>query len=190
MFSCLSTAVVGQGFVAVNITFENTAGPINHQAVAVRNGADLSTFYSCSFHGYTYTRSDNSTENATFMAQSNSYLETQQQFSRILTYTQNSLYKISSTQSQNKALEGVLEDCLRPKFHRWVRESVRMKRMVGSSYAEFNNMGPGSNTSGRVTRPGFHVIDAIDAANFTVSAFLLGDNWLPQTGVPYFSGLL
>ncbi|KAF3622129.1 hypothetical protein FXO38_31442 [Capsicum annuum] len=44
--------VVGQGFVAVNITFENTAGPINHQAVAVRNGADLSTFYSCSFHGY------------------------------------------------------------------------------------------------------------------------------------------
>ncbi|KAH0661042.1 hypothetical protein KY290_027011 [Solanum tuberosum] len=52
MFLLLSTAVVGQGFVAVNITFSNTAGAINHQAVAVRNGADLSTFYSCSFQGY------------------------------------------------------------------------------------------------------------------------------------------
>ena len=45
-------AVVGKGFVAVNITFRNTAGAIKHQAVAVRNGADMSTFYSCSFEGY------------------------------------------------------------------------------------------------------------------------------------------
>ncbi|KAJ1402377.1 Pectinesterase, catalytic [Sesbania bispinosa] len=45
-------AVVGQGFVAVNITFRNTAGPSKHQAVALRSGADMSTFYSCSFEGY------------------------------------------------------------------------------------------------------------------------------------------
>ncbi|EOY11548.1 hypothetical protein QUC31_009425 [Theobroma cacao] len=51
-FNSATFAVVGKGFVAVNITFRNTAGPIKHQAVAVRNGADMSTFYSCSFEGY------------------------------------------------------------------------------------------------------------------------------------------
>ncbi|KAG4928615.1 hypothetical protein JHK85_055101 [Glycine max] len=48
----IAEAVVAQGFVAMNITFRNTAGPSKHQAVAVRNGADMSTFYSCSFEGY------------------------------------------------------------------------------------------------------------------------------------------
>ncbi|OMP03257.1 Pectinesterase, catalytic [Corchorus olitorius] len=51
-FNSATFAVVGSGFVAVNITFRNTAGAINHQAVAVRNGADKSTFYRCSFEGY------------------------------------------------------------------------------------------------------------------------------------------
>ncbi|OVA13430.1 Pectinesterase [Macleaya cordata] len=51
-FNSATFVVVGQGFVGVNITFCNTAGPSKHQAVAVRNGADLSTFYSCSFEAY------------------------------------------------------------------------------------------------------------------------------------------
>ncbi|XP_055960892.1 uncharacterized protein LOC126671103 [Mercurialis annua] len=51
-FNSATFAVVGQGFVAVNITFRNTAGPEKHQAVAVRNGADMSAFYSCGFEGY------------------------------------------------------------------------------------------------------------------------------------------
>ena len=45
-------AVVGDRFVAVDVTFRNTAGPEKHQAVAVRNNADGSTFYRCSFEGY------------------------------------------------------------------------------------------------------------------------------------------
>lgn len=36
----------------MNITFRNTAGSNKHQAVAVRNGADMSVFYKCSFEGY------------------------------------------------------------------------------------------------------------------------------------------
>lgn len=58
-----------------------------------------------------------------------------------------------------------------------------------SYYAEFNNSGPGSDTSQRVTWPGFHIINETDAVNFTVSAFISGDAWIPQTGVPYDSGL-
>ncbi|KAK0601930.1 hypothetical protein LWI29_028871 [Acer saccharum] len=51
-FNSATFAVVGQGFVGVNMTIRNTAGAIKHQAVAVRNGADMSTFYNCSFEGY------------------------------------------------------------------------------------------------------------------------------------------
>ncbi|XP_074342434.1 putative pectinesterase/pectinesterase inhibitor 41 [Apium graveolens] len=51
-FNSAIFVVVGQGFVAVNITFRNTAGAVNHQAVAMRSRADMSTFYSYSFEGY------------------------------------------------------------------------------------------------------------------------------------------
>ncbi|KAE9589579.1 putative pectinesterase [Lupinus albus] len=51
-FQSATFAVVGEGFVAVNISFRNTAGSNKHQAVAVRNGADMSTFYNCNFEGY------------------------------------------------------------------------------------------------------------------------------------------
>ncbi|XP_027114738.1 pectinesterase-like [Coffea arabica] len=51
-FDSPTFAVTAQGFVAINITFRNTAGAIKHQAVALRSGADLSTFYKCSFEGY------------------------------------------------------------------------------------------------------------------------------------------
>ena len=44
--------MTGQGFIARGITFRNTAGPSNHQAVALRSGADLSVFYRCGFEGY------------------------------------------------------------------------------------------------------------------------------------------
>ncbi|KAF2315035.1 hypothetical protein GH714_037629 [Hevea brasiliensis] len=48
----LSPTVVGNGFIAKGITFENSAGPSKHQAVALRSGSDFSAFYQCSFVGY------------------------------------------------------------------------------------------------------------------------------------------
>ncbi|CAN1200425.1 Probable pectinesterase/pectinesterase inhibitor 41 [Linum perenne] len=51
-FNSSTFAVVSPGFVAVGITFRNTAGPTKMQAVAVRNGADMSAFFNCSFEGY------------------------------------------------------------------------------------------------------------------------------------------
>ena len=56
-------------------------------------------------------------------------------------------------------------------------------------YAEYSNTGPGSSTFNRVTWTGYHVINATDAANFTVANFLSGNTWLPSTGVPFNGGL-
>ncbi|VVB03629.1 unnamed protein product [Arabis nemorensis] len=57
-------------------------------------------------------------------------------------------------------------------------------------YAEYNNTGPGSNLTNRVTWPGYHIINASDASNFTVTNFLVGEGWIGQTGVPFVGGLI
>ncbi|KAK6132162.1 hypothetical protein DH2020_034087 [Rehmannia glutinosa] len=71
-FRSATVAVTGSGFIARGITFRNTAGPQNHQAVALRSGSDLSVFYRCGFEGYQDTLSStpnaNSTESATYTA--------------------------------------------------------------------------------------------------------------------------
>ncbi|XP_030532931.1 pectinesterase-like [Rhodamnia argentea] len=51
-FNSATVAVTGDGFIARGVTFRNTAGPQNHQAVALRSGSDLSVFYRCGFEGY------------------------------------------------------------------------------------------------------------------------------------------
>ncbi|XP_060186538.1 pectinesterase-like [Lycium barbarum] len=51
-FRSATFAVSGAGFIAKGITFENTAGPQKHQAVALLSGSDFSVFYRCSFKGY------------------------------------------------------------------------------------------------------------------------------------------
>ncbi|KAF7131712.1 hypothetical protein RHSIM_Rhsim09G0192200 [Rhododendron simsii] len=51
-YDSATVAVTGEAFVARDITFRNTAGPQNYQAVALRSGSDHSVFYRCSFEGY------------------------------------------------------------------------------------------------------------------------------------------
>ena len=228
--------MVSQGFLAVNITFRNTAGPIKHQAVAVRNGADLSTFYSCSFEGYQdtlYTHSmrqfysecdiygtvDFIFGNAAVVFQNcNLYprLPSTGQFNAITAQGRTDPNQNTGTSIHNATIKaaddlapmiGTVKTYLgRPwkEYSRTVYLQCFMDSLIDPSgwrewsgdfalntlyYAEYNNTGPGSNTSNRVTWQGYHVINATDAAHFTVSNFLDGDSWLPQTGVPYLSGL-
>ncbi|CAI9098420.1 OLC1v1035064C2 [Oldenlandia corymbosa var. corymbosa] len=45
-------SVKGRGFIGKDMTFENTAGPEKHQAVAFLSDSDQSVLYRCSFRGY------------------------------------------------------------------------------------------------------------------------------------------
>ncbi|KAF8394600.1 hypothetical protein HHK36_020814 [Tetracentron sinense] len=225
-FNSATFAVVGQGFVAVNITFRNTAGAIKHQAVAVRNGADLSTFYSCSFEGYQdtlYTHSlrqfyrecdiygtvDFIFGNAAVVLQNcNLYprLPMQGQFNAITAQgridpnqnTGTSIHNCTIRAADDLASSnGTTKTYLgRPwkEYSRTVYMQSFMDSLIDPTgwrewsgdfalstlyYAEFNNTGPGSVTTNRVTWPGYLVIDAMDAANFTVSNFIIGDDCSP-----------
>ncbi|KAJ9183673.1 hypothetical protein P3X46_007496 [Hevea brasiliensis] len=51
-FRSATFAVSGRGFIARDITFENTAGAAKHQAVALRSDSDLSVFFRCEIKGY------------------------------------------------------------------------------------------------------------------------------------------
>ncbi|KAJ0808224.1 putative pectinesterase [Helianthus annuus] len=231
-FNSATFIVTAPNFVAVNITIRNTAGAVKHQAVALRNGADLSTFYSCSFEGYQdtlYTHSlrqfyrecdiygtvDFIFGNAAVVFQNCNLYPRQPmsgQFNAITAQGRTDPGQNTGTSIQNcniRAAEdlGSTKTYLgRPwkEYSRTVYIKTFMDTLIDSAgwrewsgdfalntsyYAEFDNSGPGSDTSGRVTWPGFHIINATDAVNFTASSFVMGDEFLPQTGVPYNGGL-
>lgn len=52
-------------------------------------------------------------------------------------------------------------------------------------YGEYENYGPGSGTDGRVSWPGYRVMEYEEASNFMVSVFITGDEWLDSTSFPY-----
>ncbi|KAL0804867.1 hypothetical protein Bca101_097357 [Brassica carinata] len=51
-FHSATVAAVGERFLARDMTFQNTAGPSKHQAVALRVGSDFSAFYNCDMLAY------------------------------------------------------------------------------------------------------------------------------------------
>ncbi|KAA3458898.1 pectinesterase-like [Gossypium australe] len=58
-------------------------------------------------------------------------------------------------------------------------------------YGEYLNRGPGSNTSARVTWPGYRVINSsTEAEQFTAGAFIQGNDWLNSTDIPFSLGLV
>ncbi|KAL5812707.1 hypothetical protein ACOSQ3_027657 [Xanthoceras sorbifolium] len=51
-YNSATAGIDGFHFIARDITFINTAGPLKGQAVALRSASDLSVFYRCAFQGY------------------------------------------------------------------------------------------------------------------------------------------
>ncbi|CAO2143844.1 unnamed protein product [Urochloa humidicola] len=237
-FHTATFAVVGQGFVAMNMTFRNTAGPAKHQAVALRSGADRSAFYGCSFEAFQDTLYTHS--NRQFYRDCDVYGTVDYVFGNAGVLFQGcNFYSRLPMQGQSNTVtaQGRTESCqntgtiiqgctllpapelaantafptltyLGRPWKNFSRTMVMESNLSGLVdplgwmtwsgdlyldtlyYAEYNNTGPGADTSRRVTWPGYHVLgDASDAGNFTVTS-LFGDDWTPQTGVPFTNGLL
>ncbi|KNA19551.1 hypothetical protein SOVF_060650 [Spinacia oleracea] len=231
-FRSATVAVVGSGFMAQGVTFRNTAGPSNHQAVALRSNSDLSVFYKCSFEGYqdtlyvfsnrqyyrecdVYGTVDFIFGNAAVVMQNcNIYTRFPPAGTNTITAqgrtdpnenTGISIHncRVSSAEDQrgSKTYLG------RPwqAYSRTVFMKTYMSSIVDPKgwlewsgnfalntlyYGEYANTGPGSSTSNRVNWKGYHVLTtAAEAGKFTVGNFIAGNFWLPNTGVPYMSGL-
>lgn len=231
-------AVAGDRFIAIDVTFQNTAGPAKHQAVAVRNQADLSTFYRCSFEGYQDTLYIHSLRqfyrecdiygtvdfifgNAAAVFQNCNILArkpmphqknavTAQGRSDPNQNTGISIHNCTGDAAPDLAADlnsTTLSYLGRPwkAYSRTVYMQSYIGRFVtqvgwlewnGTAgldtlyYGEFENYGPGSDTSRRVQWPGFSVMSASEALNFTVYNFTLGWSWLPDTDIPFSGGLL
>ncbi|KAF3795721.1 putative pectinesterase/pectinesterase inhibitor 41 [Nymphaea thermarum] len=234
-FNSATLAVVGPNFIGRDFTVQNTAGPAKHQAVAVRNGADLSTFYRCSFEAYQdtlYTHSlrqfyrecdiygtvDFIFGNAAVVFQNcNLYARlpmsgqqnmfTAQGRTDPNQNTGTSIINCSISATADLSANGQIKSFLGRPWKNYSR-TVYMESVIDSVidpsgwapwsgddflstlyYGEYSNTGPGSNTSSRVTWPGYHVMSSTDASNFTVTNFVEGDVWLPATSVPFSAGL-
>ncbi|GAB4836186.1 hypothetical protein Ancab_001100 [Ancistrocladus abbreviatus] len=236
-FQSATFVVSGERFVGINMTFQNTAGPEKHQAVAVRNNADLSTFYRCSFEGYQDTLYAHSMRQ--FYRECNIYGTVDFIFGNSASVFQScNLYARKPLTNQKNAftaqgrtdpnqntgisihnctiqaapdLEMDTNSTLNYLGRPWKEYSrtVFMQSYIGSLidpigwlawngtvgldtifYGEFENYGPGANTSRRVQWPGHVLMNATEALNFTVYNLTMGDTWLPYADIPFAAGLL
>lgn len=229
-----NAAVKGPGFIARDITFENTAGPDKHQAVAFRSDSDLSVLFRCAFLGYQDTLYAHSqrqfyreckitgtvdfifgdgsavfqncqilgrkglpsqkntitaqgrkepVENTGFSIQfSNISVEPDVMPNSTLTY----LGRPWKLYSRTVIMQSYISEAIKPEG--WLEWNGNFA-LDTLYYGEYMNFGPGAGIENRVKWPGYRVMNNPQASNFTVSNFLLGNSWLPSTGVKYTAGL-
>ncbi|KAJ8438326.1 hypothetical protein Cgig2_013374 [Carnegiea gigantea] len=226
-FNSATFAVSGERFVAIGITFMNLAGPEKHQAVAVRNNADLSTFYRCSFMGYQDTLNVQSMRQFYrecdiygtidfIFGNSASVFQNCNLYARKPLLNQKSTFTAQGRSDPNQSTGISIHNCTiqaapdlaatpnmttlsylgRP-WHNYSR-TVYMQSYIGDVidpsrtvgldtifYGEFKNYGPGANTSLRMQWPGYKLMNASEAMNFTVYNFTMGDTWLPYADIPF-----
>uniref|UniRef100_A0A804QAR2 Pectinesterase n=1 Tax=Zea mays TaxID=4577 RepID=A0A804QAR2_MAIZE len=232
-FKTATFTAQGDGFMAIGMGFQNTAGAEKHQAVALLVQSDKSIFLNCKMDGF----------------QDTLYAHSKAQFYRncIISGTVDFIFGDAAAVFQNCILvlrrpmdnqqniataqgradareatgfvlqkcefqaEAALRDSGRPPIRNYLgrpwRECSRTIVMESELpdfidkagylpwngdfglktlwYAEFGNTGPGANTAGRVSWPGFKkVISKADATKFTVENFLHAQPWIDPTGTP------
>ncbi|KAL3535464.1 hypothetical protein ACH5RR_003925 [Cinchona calisaya] len=236
-YSSATFAVKGQGFIARDMTFENTAGPEKHQAVAFRSDSDLSVLYRCAIRGYQdtlyahsmrqfyrecvitgtvdflfgdgtvvfqscqiFARKGLPNQKNTITAQGRKQIDEPTgfsiQFSNI-SVEPNVLTLLNSTEtylgrpwklySRTVIMQSYISNAIKPQGWLEWNGGFALDTLF---YGEYMNYGPGAGLGGRVNWTGFHAINnSAVANNFTVGQFIVGNSWLPLTGVKYTAGL-
>ncbi|PPS20325.1 hypothetical protein GOBAR_AA00259 [Gossypium barbadense] len=192
-FRSATVAAVGDGFMAQDIWFQNTAGPQKHQAVALRVGADQSVINRCQIDGYQDTLYTHS--NRQFYRDSEITGTVDFIFGDAAVVFQNCklvVRKPMDKQSNMVTAQGRIDPnqntgtSIQSWWSVWTGDFA-LKTLY---YGEYMNKGPGAGTSKRVKWPGYHVITSADEAKkFTVAGLIQGGSWLKPTGVTFTEGL-
>ncbi|GMP81384.1 hypothetical protein CsSME_00036118 [Camellia sinensis var. sinensis] len=201
----------GKGFVAQDITFENTAESYMNQAVALRNSAENSAFFRCRFQGYQdtlYTAKGKQffrecevygTKPLNLQTNTITAQKRENPNEKTGTIMQNCTIKAADDLRQENfkfktflgrpwgnlsrtiIMQSYLDDIIDPKG--WLEWNGRSPDTV--YYAEYKNEGPGANTGGRV--PWEKVINSsIEATNLHLEISLRETNGFRQQEYPSF----
>ncbi|GAU29384.1 hypothetical protein TSUD_31910 [Trifolium subterraneum] len=236
-YNTATVAVQGDYFVAINMGFENAAGPHKHQAVAIRVQADKTIFYRCAMDGYQDTLYAHALrqyyrectisgtidfvfgdavavfQNCTFIVrkplQNQQCIVTAQgrkeshqpsgiviQDCYIVPENQNVKFEHKAylarpwkNFSRTVFMKTYIGDFIQPDgYMPWQGPNGTLTGMDTCYYAEYNNIGPGSDKSKRVKWPGIKVLTSQAASIFLPSMFFHGDDWIRVTRIPYNSG--
>ncbi|MED6151767.1 hypothetical protein PIB30_085625, partial [Stylosanthes scabra] len=163
--------ITGDRFIGRGITFKNTAGAINHQAVALRSGSDLSVFYQCSFEGYQDTLYVHAAKQ--FYRECDIYGTVDFIFGDATAVFQNCNISHWKEYSRTVFMKSFLDSLIDPAgWLEWNKSSFALSTLY---YGEYMNKGPGSSTANRVKSSGYHVItNETEASQFSVGNFIAG----------------
>ncbi|KAL6133524.1 hypothetical protein ACLB2K_065759 [Fragaria x ananassa] len=184
-FDSATFAVSAQGFVAIDIGFENTAGQKNMQAVAVLSAGDHAAFQRCKITGNQDTllvhagrqffRECEIIGTVDFIfGYGTAVFQKCNIYIRKNEIGGTSVISAHGRNSSTEASGFSFHDC-----------AINDKLYFG----EFQNSGPGAAVGVRVKWPGFHQMTAADADKFTVAKFIDGNSWLPALGIPFSPGV-
>ncbi|KAL4331892.1 hypothetical protein GQ457_07G045480 [Hibiscus cannabinus] len=236
-FNSATVAAVGDGFLARDITFQNTAGPSKHQAVALRVGSDFSAFYRCDMLAYQdtlYVHSLRQFYSGCFIAGTVDFIfgnaaavfQDCDIHARRPNPNQRNMVTAQGRDDPNQNTGIVIQKCrigatrdleaVKANFSTYLgrpwkeySRTVIMQTFISDiihpdgwfpwngnfaldtlTYREYQNTGPGADTSNRVKWKGYSVItNASEARRYTARNFIDGANWLNATGFPFFLDL-
>ncbi|KAK8490294.1 hypothetical protein V6N13_098031 [Hibiscus sabdariffa] len=232
-FNSSTVAAVGDGFLARDITFQNTAGPSKHQAVALRVGSDLSAFYRCDILAYQdtlYVHSLRQFYSGCLIAGTVDFIfgnaaavfQDCDIHARRPDPNQRNMVTAQGRDDPNQNTGLVIQKCrigathdleaVKANFSTYLgrpwkqySRTVIMQSVISDvihpagwfpwngdfalntlTYREYQNTGPGANTTSRVTWTGYSLITNVsEAQSYTARNFIAGANWLNATGFPF-----
>uniref|UniRef100_A0A0D9XTS7 Pectinesterase n=1 Tax=Leersia perrieri TaxID=77586 RepID=A0A0D9XTS7_9ORYZ len=234
-----TVTAIGGGFMARDLTIENTAGLDGNQSVALRSNSEHAVLYRCRLQGFQDTlyaenklqfyldceisgtvdfifgdakavfqgcrllvrRPRNGAHNVITAQGRNDLNKSLTGFSfqncsviampkENLTGVETYLGRPWRNLSHVIFMQSFLSDIVHPSgWVHWNKSSAVAETARTVSYMEYDNWGPGANTSQRVDWEGFSkVTDAKKAEEYTVDRFINGSEWLPKN-IVYKHGL-